>query len=857
VAEKLIISVVVVCVLSLFCRTVWADDGVAALPLEDVTDAGVLRVPFHETRHVTLPPLPAKPGKVIVLRFGAVAYSPGPAGCNYNMTMAINGAALSRFTNGGEERLVGREPSFRFTTGTKGDFQVFSGPRVMLMYAPDIATGNTMSTDGLGATFVLDISDLASGVDGNTLTVTNTRPVNTDKYDPDVLLENVQVGQLDRELLPKPDVNIPQRGEIARQVTVGKLSLAQGAAGGFSAQLADGVELLVETGMGMDPQLPSQLLAQDELLADSQAAVEVAAWGANGFRVTATWPTLRLSRTIELRDNLVHWKECWTNTSDTIAAVPFRHQFFLRDGVARFRVGGDPDAPAMAGSPQNPTLFVQSLTAEGNGAGITAESDWLRLLMALRTGGGIGELYSETLALPAGGSIDFDLSITPVADGGGYWSFINSVRRRWGVNGVCLQRPIFWGYARASDCPTPEETLRRSLGHLGPIVLATGGWLRLTADRATVCSGNYPKLPTDAPRTPGETPDLDVESFITLKHRDTWWQQLTNTTALIHKTCPQVEVIHMTHPAMEVVYEPMAERFPIAAEVIRMPAGEPFEVYHYSRAHLGAYTDKGWRVYYYSPRPGSTYLTHILRSIRRSMDEAGSDGIYCDEFSWAGRSRGYSRYDYSRWDGYSADIEDNGQPVRLKCDNAYVSESCQLRMTHEALRRGKLFLGNGAASLRSINSLPVFRFIEGGNGHGTMANGHLSCVPLVLGNMGDQKTQQGVFESVKQCLSIGCIYSPTAVNLLLKGADNFVCKLYPLTIRELGAGCVKGEERLITTASGSYHWPGREATVRFYTYDANGDLLDRDKVVAVGAGDSLPVEVLPEGLTIAEVSDDL
>ncbi len=855
VTEEAVIHLAIACLLLALCCAVWADDDVATLPLNDAADLGTIEVPFHESRHVTLPALPAKPGKVIVLRFGAVAYCPGPGGCNYNINVTINGATVGRRTNGGEDRLVGREASFRFTTGTTGDFQVFSGPRVMLMYAPDVATGNTMSTDGLGATFVLDVSDLVSGVDGNTLTITNTRPVDTDKYDPDVIVENVQVGWLDRELLPKLEVNIPQRGDIARKVTVEELTLAQGTAGGFSADLAEGVELLVETAVGTDPQTQSQLQAQDDRPAVSQADVEVAPWGANGFKLTATWPTLHLMRTIEIRDGLVHWKERWTNTSDAIAAVAFRHRFSLRDEAARFRVGGDPDAPAMAGSPQNPTLFVESHTVHGNGAGITAESDWLRLLMALRTGGGIGELYSESLALPAAGSIDFDLTITPVADGGGYWSFINAVRRRWGVNGVCLQAPIFWNYARAPDCPTPEETLRQSLGHLGPIVLVAGGWLRLTPDRTTVCSGNYPKLPQDAPRTPGKTPDLDVDAFVSFKHRDAWWRQLASTTRLIQQTCPQVKVMHMTHPAMEVVYKPMADRFPIAGEVIQTAAGNPFEVYHYSRAHLGAYADEDWAVYYHSPRPGSTYLAHILRSIQRSMDETGSDGIYCDEFSWGGRRRGYSRYDYSRWDGYSADTDENGEVVHLKCDNAYVSESCQLRMTHEVLRRGKLFLANGGASLRSVNSLPILRFVEGGNGHGMMANGHLSSVPLVLGNMGDQKTQRGVFESVKQCLSIGCIYSPTAVNLLLKGDDNFVCKLYPITIRELGGGCVKGEERLITTSSGSYRWPAREATVRFYTYDANGDLLDGDKVVKVGVDDSLQVDVPSDGLTIAEVSD--
>ena len=175
------------------------------------------------------------------------------------------------------------------------------------------------------------------------------------------------------------------------------------------------------------------------------------------------------------------------------------------------------------------------------------------------------------------------------------------------------------------------------------------------------------------------------------------------------------------------------------------PDGKPLEVRHYSTAHLDSEAvERGWRVYYYTPRPGSEYLAMILNSLRRSMDEANSDAVYCDEFSWAGRSRGYSRYDYSRWDGYSADIDEDGNVVRLKSDNAYTSESCQLRMIHECLRRGKPFLANGGSALRSINSLPIHRFIEGGNGHGTMAGGHLSAVPLVLGNMGDELSRQGV-----------------------------------------------------------------------------------------------------------------
>ncbi len=121
--------------------------------------------------------------------------------------------------------------------------------------------------------------------------------------------------------------------------------------------------------------------------------------------------------------------------------------------------------------------------------------------------------------------------------------------------------------------------------------------------------------------------------------------------------------------------------------------------------------------------------------------------------------------------------------------------------------------------------------------------------------MGDESSQKGVFESVKKCLSYGCLYSPTAVNLVLKGPDNFVCKLYPMTVRELRSHAVLGEQRLVTAASGSYAWPGRLAAIRLYRYDAQGDLLGEEHEVQVGPHQPLTSTVPPGGLAIAEVAD--
>ncbi len=831
----------------------WAE-GLAELPLESATSIAELRVPYGETIEQPLPALPAREGKIVALRFGAVAYSPRSAGCNYNMQLRINGAAVERRTSGGTERLIGREPGFRLRSHAGNDFQVFSGPRIMLIYAPDWATADQATSDGLGGSFMLDVGDLISGVDGNTLTIVNTRPVKPADYEGDVVLEHVEIGYLDRALLPAPVIAVPKRGVIAQSVAAEGITLKQAKGGGFAVTADGGPELLVETGIGMQLDAASVLVADDAPSADIAVQVTAEPFGPAGFRTVAAWQGLKLVRKISIAEGLLKWEEEWSNTTDQIRALPFRHRLFMRDGRALFTIAGDPDTTALGGLATNPTVCVQSQTDAKYAYGVTAESDWLRLLMAARYAGGVGEIYSETLALPPHGSIDFDLTITPVSDGGGYWSFINSVRKRWGVNATTAERPMFWGWYRAPGVESAEQRYEKSVGHLGPITLITGGWMRLSADVRPARGGTYPKLPDDAARSPGDCPDLDLAAYLKFEHRDAWWQERAAEVQTIKRACPQVEVMHLTHPAMEVVYEPMAEQFPIAGETIRTAAGSAFEVRHYSTAHLyGAAVEKDWRVYYYTPRPGSEYLGAILNSLRRSMDEAHSDGVYSDEFSWAGRSRGYSRYDYSRWDGYSADIDEDAKVVRLKSDNAYTSESCQLRMIHECLRRGKTFLANGGSALRSINSLPIHRFIEGGNGYGTMAGGHLAAVPLVLGNMGDDKSQQGVFDSVKQCLSIGCIYSPMAVNLLLKGSDNFVCKLYPLTIRELRPGTVSGEQRLITMVSGEFRWPGRAAQVRLYEYNSAGDLVTKDIVLSLTAADPITFTVPDQGLVIAEV----
>lgn len=821
----------------------------APLDLQDVTALPDQLVARGQAAQVAAPSLPAKAGQVTVLAFRAVITAAGPAGCNYNLSVQVNDQRLERYGAAEAERLIGRSPTLELLSGHQ-PFPVFGGERLMMMFARDTAQGDTMTADGLGATFLLDITDLARGVDGNTLSFRNGAPGAAAPGLGQLQVTDLRVGYLDRAKLPPPVSLAPKRGAIAGELAADGLRLAQSTRGGFSLRAGDG-ELLVETALGMKSTAEPLLVADDAAPAPSGVKLSTGTEGARTLSLQLDSAGLHLERTLTVREGLLRWREKWTNRGAEAAGVPFRHRFFLRTPGTQFRVGGSQDNGVLRSSPCNPTLYLQGRGA-AEGFGITAESDWLRLLTSYRGMDDLGEIYSDCLALAPGGSIEFELTVTPVGQGGGYWSFLNGLRRRWGVNNATMPRAMFWGYARAQGA-TPEEVTRKSLGHLGPIIVTIGPWQRLEPDARVVTAGRYPRLKQGAPPTPGKCPDLDLEAFLTFAHREPYWENVRRETERLH-ALPGVQVIEMIHPAMEAVYKPLQDRWPIAPDAIRTAQGDVFEDYGYSKSWVGDYVNKDWGVLYYCPHDRGPQLQAILAGMRRGLQECRLDGIYSDEFSFGGLNRGYSRYDYSRPDGYSADLDEQGKVLRQKTDNAMASEAAQLQITGECLRAGKFFLGNGGTALRSINRLPIQRFVEGGNGAGYWGQGQLSAVPLILGNMGDEKTTRGVFESVKLCLRHGSVYSPVAVNLLLEGDDNFVCKQYPLSIVELGPGFVIGKERIITTVSRNFTWPGAAGKVRLYRYNSEGTRIDAEAEVDLAKGESLAVLVPEGGLVIAELA---
>ncbi len=812
--------------------------------LEDATKFGSKIIQRQKSLDITMPALPAIKGKTPVLRFYAYTKSESIGGCMYNMTVKLNGKFINRKTADGKDRLISRESSFQLRSLKDRVFPVFGGDKIMLVYASSLGDAQKLIKGNSGALFDLNIFDLVMGVDGNTLTFEN---IYSYQGDGDLIIDHIEVGYLDNSFLKKPEIELPKRGKIKEQVKVGKLTLQQGSAGGFVVGYDKNIELVAETGLGIDDKIQTLLIADDKELDNSTASVNIKQRKDNSFNISTIISQLKLSREINIEDGVIYFEDTWENISQQDVAVPFKYDFWLRNNKSEVTICGDQDSDVLISYPSNPTVFIEAEGSDGAGFGVTAENNLARLIMWFRRKPGLAEMFTKSFAVPAGKKLTVKMSITPVAKGG-YWAFINNLRERWKVNGITMERPVFWSVLKAEGTNV-IDILRNSLGHLGAISIVNSPWLRLGWDSIDVRNGNYPKI-EEGETVTGKCPNLDIKKYISFEHREKYWRQLKKNVEISHKACPNVKVMQMMHPAMEIVYKPLLKSFPFSGNALIVANGKPFELDHFNKIWLGSYAKKDWAVLYFVPRPNSAYADYLMKTLVRALDECNLDGIYCDEFTFAATSRGYSRYDHRAWDGFSVELDDNGKIIAKMTDNGLATLRFKQTLLNEVLKRNKYFLANGGAA---TNELRVAQsFIEGGNGEGKFASVHLTGVPLVFGNFGDHKTKKGVFINTKKCLKSGCMYSPWRGNLLFKNSDNFITKAYPISIKQISSGTIIGKERIITINPQNIKWTDQNSTVQYYRYDQDGNLSDKTKG-EIKNGNELKIDVLEDGLTIVEI----
>ena len=101
-----------------------------SLALQDPISLADQSLAFGQGATLSLPPLPARAGHLLVLTFRAFVRAGGPGGCNWNCAVTVNGAPLGRTTANGTERLVGRTALVELSVDGQ-TFGVFAGDKLM------------------------------------------------------------------------------------------------------------------------------------------------------------------------------------------------------------------------------------------------------------------------------------------------------------------------------------------------------------------------------------------------------------------------------------------------------------------------------------------------------------------------------------------------------------------------------------------------------------------------------------------------------------------------------------------------------------------------------------------------------
>ena len=259
-------------------RVLAAEPKAGVPAMENAVRLSDQTLPAEKSVELALPSLPAKPGKIVVLRFRTVSYSRTAAGCNSHATVALNGTPLARHTSGGSERLIGRCLSYEFTQGYGYPDTSFSG--LQWLSADDhVCTRRRYRRSNVQGRAGGNLRDghFRRGPRRGWKQSFHSQPPQAlgggraggpDRSRPGGRLDGSRATAAAAEPCPAAPA-AEDRGQA------GSIRLACGQAGGFTVSAADGLELLVETAVGMKPQVASELIASEMPSKNAQAKVHV------------------------------------------------------------------------------------------------------------------------------------------------------------------------------------------------------------------------------------------------------------------------------------------------------------------------------------------------------------------------------------------------------------------------------------------------------------------------------------------------------------------------------------------------------------------------------------------------------
>ncbi|OYD17595.1 hypothetical protein CH333_00260 [candidate division WOR-3 bacterium JGI_Cruoil_03_44_89] len=536
------------------------------------------------------------------------------------------------------------------------------------------------------------------------------------------------------------------------------------------------------------------------------------------FTVTAFGRYYKIVRTIALLDNRICVADRIENRRKDILGCIITNLANPKAKPVSVRLSGNPadSFSEILCCAENPTIFFGF---DECGMGLVIEDDIYRLQSKISYGNGVAELKTDQFGLGKDSSYTLCWSIYPL-NSNDYYDFVNQLRTDWDVN-LKIDGPFNFLSAKTVESMS-ETQLANLLNSQSIKIIALSPWL------------NY-----------YETVDgLTKEEFCILMQK---------AIDKIHKVNPDIKVIGKIHPAMVSLN---TQDVPYKDSRTITKNGKHIFSEYYSKIFFKERFNNGWRIYYYYPMTGNSFLKKLQDEVDFCMDSIGTDGIYFDEFSFAFR-RDPARYTYDRWDGHTVEIDTITHTVKRKMsDLGFITQDACQKLVDRVISKGGICVANTAPATSTMQKLDVFRFVETSLPETYCRNcpkAHLTT-PIGLGYPRyklpvEMRTDKQIMEDIKAKLDQGLLYYYYGS---WNDSKNILNTLFPITPLELHAGFIIGDNKIITNKSGRFGWQDNNIG-RVWICDKSGNLF-YDKSITFLDTDSINIEIaLPRnGIALVE-----
>lgn len=712
---------------------------------------------------------------------------PRAAGSTYVIGWDVNDTPLEAAATRTDVRLLNKPLRFTMASGLELDWA--SGNTWRTVYSPDFDLVQGQGAGGMQVDqvdpyrFVIDITDMITRGEENVVNLLHRGEVMNLRRafpDQDATLELV-FNELAIELSDEP----PAVTEVSEeeQFSADRLMLQPPA----SVSIAEVATL--RDGGGMVINLPDLALRVTSHFS----------WEGGGFNsMTADGPApdgpewrvvpadgaagaigyardYRVERTVRFADDHVQVADHLINTSGRDIGLRFDNRVEpVESRVPQAWLGGNPDPATMSLTGyENPTCFLQGTAS---GCGIVALDDVYRMQGTVywQDGGGI---RSDVFCLPAGGEYTVEWAIYPTSRPD-YYDFINLVREDLDVN---FTIPGQFQFGMQSTAAMTPEQIRTLVDVGGLSVISTGTWSN---------SGGDPPYYHGAQ-------SLEATHLI---------EQFRKASENLRSAAPKVASLVYIHTFIN-LHEDTPERFPDS--LVTNADGTPYI--------NPSYTERiGMPFYYCYMTLENSYFDAMKQLVDVCLDDdrIGADGIYWDEVEMISPRR-----TYDRWDGYSAELDEEHRIARKFGDPHLLSLKAKVALVEHIRSKGGMLIGNSCPRTRTMQDLHFPRFVETAH-EWYPARSHL-YTPISLGDHKTVKDFPTLLDDIRLKLMWGTVYyyysRPTHPH------PTITQHMFPFTPVELHRGWVLGQERLITAVPGTFSLCDDDP-VTVYWYDAEGKL---------------------------------